>query len=96
MKLSWNRRATADYQQILSNLRTRSESAADSCVLRVDTVVELIPANPRIGSIAEHLKSDVRFFVVELYVIYYRVQKSTVRILRLLHGSQDAACKLDC
>jgi plasmid stabilization system protein ParE len=33
---------------------------------------------------------------VELYVIYYRVQKSTVRILRLLHGSQDAACKLDC
>jgi hypothetical protein len=34
-------------------------------VLRIDAAVELIAANPRIGSIAEHLKSVARFFVVD-------------------------------
>ena len=96
MKSTCNRRATTDYEAILTNLRTRSEAAADACVSRIDAAVELIAANPRMGSIAEHVKSDVRYFIVEPYVLYYHIRRSTVRILRLLHGSQDAACKLDC
>lgn len=96
MKYSWTRKANRDYESILTGLRGRSESIADACVRRIESAVETIAANPRIGSIAEHLETEVRFFVVQPYVLYYHIHRSTVRILRLLHGSQDAACKLDC
>jgi plasmid stabilization system protein ParE len=96
MKARWNRKATSDYNAIVSQLNVRDAALADRFALRIAETVVLIAANPRIGSLAEHLKSDVPFFVVEPYVLYYPIQRSTVRILRLLHGSQDAACKLDC
>ena len=71
--------------------------AADATVERADRLLEaigdrfeLLAENPRMGRRRPEFGSDVRSFVVENYVIYYRPDKELL-IARVLHGSRDQA-----
>jgi toxin ParE1/3/4 len=71
--------------------------AADTSVERADRLLEaigqrfeLLAEHPRMGRRRPEFGPDVRSFVVEKHVIYYRPDKELL-IARVLHGSRDQA-----
>lgn len=71
--------------------------AADASVERADRLLEaighrleLLAEHPRMGRRRPEFGSDLRSFVVENHVIYYRPEKELL-IARVLHGSRDQA-----
>ena len=57
----------------------------------IDVVVDrfnLLAEQPAVGRVRSEFGVDVRSFVVERYVIYYRVD-GDVLIARVLHGRRD-------
>jgi toxin ParE1/3/4 len=71
--------------------------AADTTVERADRLLEaigqgfeLLAEHPRMGRRRPEFGSNVRSFVVEKHVIYYRPEKELL-IARVLHGSRDQA-----
>lgn len=71
--------------------------AADASVERADRLLEaigqrfeLLAEHPRMGRRRPEFGSDVRSFVVENHVIYYRPEEELL-IARVLHGSRDQA-----
>jgi toxin ParE1/3/4 len=76
-------------------LETWLHVAADASVERADRLLEaigqrfeLLAEHPRMGRQRPEFGSDVRSFVVENHVIYYRPEKELL-IARVLHGSRD-------
>jgi toxin ParE1/3/4 len=51
---------------------------------------DLLAEHPRMGRRRPEFGRDVRSFVVEKHVIYYRPEKELL-IARVLHGSRDQA-----
>lgn len=49
----------------------------------------LILEQPEIGAVRSELSPDVRSVSVASHVIFYRVQREQLQIIRILHGRQD-------
>jgi toxin ParE1/3/4 len=71
--------------------------AADASVESADRLLEaigqrfdLLAEHPRMGRRRPEFGPDVRSFVVEKHVIYYRAEKELL-IARVFHGSRDQA-----
>ncbi len=48
-----------------------------------------LSANPGLGRKRDEIKNGLRSFVKESHIIFYRVLKNHIRIVRILHGSRD-------
>ena len=44
---------------------------------------------PKLGRKREEIRSELRSLVYEKHVIFYRIMKESIRIIRVLHGSRD-------
>lgn len=58
-------------------------------LLRLDDAFALIVGNPEIGRGRDDLRANLRSLVVGQHVIYYRVARDGVVILRILHVARD-------
>jgi plasmid stabilization system protein ParE len=69
------------------------ESGSPNVATRVVTAVTskfaLFANSPHLGKILE-MRTGVRTFSVDNYVIFYGVRSGEIRILRVLHTSRDA------
>jgi toxin ParE1/3/4 len=65
-----------------------SSERADRLLEAIGHRFELLAVNPRMGRRRPEFGSDVRSFVVENHVIYYRPGKELF-VARVLHGSRD-------
>jgi len=45
--------------------------------------------NPELGRKRNEIRDGLRSYVKESHIVFYRVQKGQIRIVRILHGSQD-------
>ncbi len=45
--------------------------------------------NPELGRTREEIREDLRSLVKESHVIFYRILKGRIRIVRILHCSRD-------
>lgn len=50
--------------------------------------------HPKIGILRPEFSSIMRSLVFESHIIFYRVQKEQIEIVRLLHGRQDPVRQL--
>jgi toxin ParE1/3/4 len=66
-----------------------STTTADRLIDAIFDRFELLVEQPRMGRIRPEFGDDVRSFVVESYVIYYRHDEHVVLIARVLHSSRD-------
>ena len=71
-----------------------SPERADRLVEAIGNRFELLAENPRMGRRRPEFGADVRSFVVENHVIYYRPDKELL-IARVLHGSRDQVAALE-
>ena len=87
--------ARDDLEQILTYLDERSQSAADRFAKAIDNVIARIGKLPRIGRDRSELRPGLRSVVIGDFVLFYRVQKKRVEIVRILHGARDIPTALD-
>jgi toxin ParE1/3/4 len=66
-----------------------SPAAADRLVDVIIDRFELLTAHPGMGRVRPEFGADVRSFVVENYVLYYRFEGDDVLVARILHGRRD-------
>ena len=71
---------------------TAREFGIDKAVQYVsdfDDIFEQLVKNPEIGRERKEIRRGLRSIVKESHVVFYRVLKDRIRIVRILHGSRD-------
>ena len=81
--------ARSDLEQILTYLDRYSPPAADRFAIETDRVIDRIGKLPLIGRDRSDLRPGLRSVVIGDYVLFYRIVKRRVEIVRILHGARD-------
>ena len=58
-------------------------------VTEIDTTFIHLMNNPEIGRIRKEIKVGLRSFPIASHIIFYTIFDEHIRIIRVLHGSQD-------
>lgn len=82
--------AVEDLEAILQYIARDRPAAAVSFVETLKDKCNTLARFPLLGASRDHLAEGLRVFPVGSYVIYYRPERDTVRIERVLHGARDA------
>lgn len=71
---------------------THQKFGLDQAILDVFSYAEvftLIAQNPKLGIDRNEIKKGLKSFVYKSHVVFYRVMKTKISIVRVLHGSRD-------
>lgn len=81
--------AREDMLAIVVFIAMESQSNADRVTDRIDAKLRLLACLPKAGRPRPELGEGVRSIAAFRFIVFYRAEASAVRILRVLHGSQD-------
>ncbi len=82
--------ADGDLEEIFDY--TEHEFGMDQAVKYVSAfgdVFEQLLENPQIGRERKEIRNGLRSTIKDKHVVFYRILKDRVRIVRVLHGSRD-------
>ena len=89
MKLRISGQAKEDLVELWEYIATHDEFAADRYLDQLrQRVLELLH-HPHLGRMRPEIHGGIRSLLFRNHLIFYRVEKSTIQILRILHGSMD-------
>ena len=83
------RRARLDLLDIWQHIARDNETAADRFIDVLTQKCGFLGENPYAGRARDELRPGYRSFPVGQHVIFYRVVKSDVRIMHVIHGRRD-------
>ena len=63
---------------------------ADRYVDQFIEAFEVLAGSPRIGATCDHVQRDIRRWPIERHMIYFRITRPGVAIIRILHDRMDA------
>ncbi len=89
MNIIWSPQAIEDLTSLRAYIAEDDPAAARRVALHIiHSIEQLLPDNPHIGRAGR--VPGTREFVVPLtpYIVPYRVQRSTIQILRIYHGAR--------
>jgi len=88
MKIRWSPEAATDFAGIVEYIRKQNPSAADRMSHTLYDSVTSLQAFPNRGRLGK--VEDTRELVLAPlpFIVVYRVKRSTVEIVRVLHGAQ--------
>jgi toxin ParE1/3/4 len=92
MRVTLSRRAGTDLDEIWKYLaqKSGSQEIADRTIDFILKKLDLLREAPRAGrDRSADIADGLRSFPAGKYLIYYRVQKSEVKIARVLHGKRE-------
>lgn len=94
MKLRYTPEAILDLQKIKSYIDSvlQNPAAAKRIGKRILDSCAILKSQPKAGASVEaktSWKTDLRFLITEKYLIFYRVEKNTISVARILDGRQD-------
>lgn len=81
--------AERDLDEIWLYIARDNIAAADRLLDELTSRFRLLASSPRAGRLRDDLRPGLRSLAVGNYVIFYRLGKSRVRILRVIHGARD-------
>jgi toxin ParE1/3/4 len=79
--------AREDVLEIWRYIANDNPVAADKLIRRLDEKVNLLAAQPGIGSSQEKYRPSLRCLPVGNYLIFYEPISDGIRVLRILHGA---------
>jgi toxin ParE1/3/4 len=89
MNIVWSPEAIEDLSSLRAYIAEDNPTAARRVVLHlIQNVEQLLPDNPQIGRAGR--VSGTRVLVVPRtpYIVPYRIQRTTIQILRVYHGAR--------
>lgn len=89
MKLAIQPRADRDLREAWKYIARDNESAADSYLDRLWKRLEILCSFPDAGTPRFDLRPKLRSWPLERHVAYYEPCEAEIRVIRILHGSQD-------
>ena len=81
--------AHQDLLEIWIYVAQDSLKAADQFLSIIDGKLNMLARAPRIGRKREELALGLRSFPAGSYIVFYRLGRGTLEIIRILHGSRD-------
>jgi plasmid stabilization system protein ParE len=88
-RLRWSLQAAQDLEDICGFLAQDSEQYAGIFAKRVMSIIESIPANPRLGSmVPEYNRDDLRERLMRNYRIIYRLRGQAIELVTITHGAR--------
>lgn len=81
--------ARQDFREIHDYIAEQDPDTALDFVTRLEQVCEKLAQMPEMGRARDELAPKLRGLPVERYIIFYRITKAGVEIVRLLHSSRD-------
>ena len=82
-------RARSDLTEIWSYIADDSISNADAFIDKLHEAVKALASQPGVGRRREELAPGILSFPFGRYVIFYRTNRDTIEIVRILHGARD-------
>jgi toxin ParE1/3/4 len=78
-----------DQRDIWWYIAERNVTAADATIDRLDEVISMLAEYPDAGRSRSDLSTEVRYFPVEHYLVFYRFRENVIDVLRILHAARD-------
>ena len=95
MKVVFSEEADSDLFQILTYIAARNRVAAIDLANLFNTKIESLAHFPFIGRERSYFARGLRSAVVEIYVIFYRVERERILIVRMLDGRRDIEAEFE-
>jgi toxin ParE1/3/4 len=93
--LRYARAARADLDEIYSFIAKQSVEAADRVLALLRGKAYWLRSHSELGAVEQRYGVDLRISTIGNYAIYYQASKTTVQIVRVLHGARDRGPLLD-
>jgi toxin ParE1/3/4 len=91
LRLRVSAKAQCDLEEIWRyTLETWSEDQADLYVGQVRAAMELLTRNPGLSRAADDIRPGLRKYTVGSHILFVRLDTSSIRLVRVLHGRMDA------
>ncbi len=88
MQIEFRPRAVAQLAEIFEYIAKDNRTAATSVVSRIEAVIDLLGEHPRMGKLLGYGSIRVMPISDYPYLIYYRITRDRVLILRVRHGAR--------
>ena len=88
-KIIRTRLADQDLTEIWHYIALGSPGRADRFLDTISQKIERISRSPRIGHARDELTPGLRSFPVGEYLIFYRIQRGRIEVIRVLSGYRD-------
>jgi len=82
-------RARSDLTEIWSYIADDSIANADAFIDKLYETIKALASQPGVGRRREELAPGILSFPFGRYVIFYRTNRDTIEIVRILHGARD-------
>ncbi|MEI8311616.1 MAG: type II toxin-antitoxin system RelE/ParE family toxin [Verrucomicrobiota bacterium] len=89
MKLQISQPARDDLVDIWEFIAEHDELAADRYIERLRLRARELMRYPHLGRVRREIHPGIRSLLFRNHLIFYRVKKASIQILRILHGSMD-------
>jgi len=86
--------AHEDIFDLWSYTAAYNPAAADRVVERLNRAFDLIALNPKSGRTRPDMGAGIRSFVVEKFVVFYRIEPDGIDIGRIIHGSRNITAEV--
>ena len=95
MKIIFSEQADSDLLRILTYLAERNRPAAVSLANLFNTKIESLAHFPFIGRDRSIFGRGLRSILAENHVIFYRVERESILIVRVLDGRRDIEAEFE-
>ena len=95
MKVVWGRRARRDLHELIACIAEDSIQAAELVAARIFKSAELLMEVPRAGRVGRIDGTQELIALRTPYLLVYRIESETVRVLRVYHGARRWPARFD-
>ena len=84
--------AEEDFTEIVTFISDENPNAANAIADKIEKNLELLSENPFLGRIPrdEEIKNlGYRYIIVQNYIVFYKIEKQTIVIHRILHSARN-------
>jgi len=92
--ITLSQRAKQDLQAIWAYIANDKPRAADHTLDTIDARVRLLADNPKLGRLRTDIAPDLRYLVINNYLVLYRATADGVFVVRVLHGARNLSAIL--
>ena len=90
-KIIWSPRSQQDLFVIWDYYsRVASDEVADNLIREITGAALRLQENPLLWRVRSEIAPDIRSVLIHPYAIFYRVEKESVKIVRVLHERRES------